>query len=127
MSPKDSTEEGIVLAPSPTFGPEVEPVVHVVVGQEQLRFFRGSIALHSTPHTIDVYASQPPSPTTTQHSPPGTRYGLPEPVFHRQDRASLLAHKESKKIPASLPWFYLVLLGFASSYRKTEISRCPDR
>ncbi|HUJ82699.1 MAG TPA: hypothetical protein VLW83_12515, partial [Candidatus Acidoferrales bacterium] len=51
--------------------------------------------LNSTPHTIAVYASQPPSPTTTQHSLPGARYGLPEPVFHRQDRASLLAHKES--------------------------------
>ncbi len=56
--------------------------------------------LNSTPHTIAVYASQPPSPTTTQHSLPGARYGLPEPVFHRQDRASLLAHKKSKKIQA---------------------------
>ncbi len=56
--------------------------------------------LNSTPHTIAVYASQPPSPTTTQHSLPGARYGLPEPVFHRQDRASLLAHKESKEIQA---------------------------
>ena len=50
--------------------------------------------LNSPPHTIAVYASQPPSPTTTQHSLPGARYGLPEPVFHRQDRASLLAHKQ---------------------------------
>src|SRR5208337_4870992 len=40
--------------------------------------------LNSTPHTIAVYASQPPSPTTTQHSLPGARYGLPEPVFHRK-------------------------------------------
>ena len=70
--------------------------------------------LNSTPHTIAVYASQPPSPTTTQHSLPGARYGLPEPVFHRQDRASLLAHKESKKIQArSLgpAWTGLVRLG----------------
>ena len=35
-----------------------------------------------------MYASQPPSPTTTQHSLPGARYGLPVPVFHRLDRAS---------------------------------------
>ena len=44
--------------------------------------------LNSTPHRIVVYASQPPSPPTTQHSLPGARYGLPEPVFHRLDRAS---------------------------------------
>lgn len=29
------------------------------------------------------------SPTATQHSLPDARYGLPGPVFHRQDRASL--------------------------------------
>jgi hypothetical protein len=45
--------------------------------------------LNSTPHTIAVYASHPPSPATTQHSLPGARYGLPGPVFHRQDHASL--------------------------------------
>ena len=44
--------------------------------------------LNSTPHCIAVYASQPPSPTTTQHSLAGARYGLPAPVFHRLDRAS---------------------------------------
>ncbi len=44
--------------------------------------------LNSTPHRIVVYASQPTSPPTTQHSLPGTRYGLPAPVFHRLDRAS---------------------------------------
>jgi hypothetical protein len=44
--------------------------------------------LNSTPHCIAVYASRPPSPTTTQHSLPGARYGLPAPVFHRLDRAS---------------------------------------
>ena len=44
--------------------------------------------LNSTPHCIAVYASQPPSPTTMQHSLPGARYGLPAPVFHRLDRAS---------------------------------------
>jgi len=45
--------------------------------------------LNSTPHTIAVYASRPPSPATTQHSLPGARYGLPGPVSHRQDHASL--------------------------------------
>ena len=35
-----------------------------------------------------MYASQPTSPPTTQHSLPGARYGLPAPVFHRLDRAS---------------------------------------
>ena len=45
--------------------------------------------LNSTPHTITVYASHPPSPATTQHSLPGARYGLPGPVSHRQDNASL--------------------------------------
>ena len=44
--------------------------------------------LNRTPHRIAVYASQPPSPTTTQHSLAGARYGLPAPVFHRLDRAS---------------------------------------
>src|SRR3981189_412892 len=45
--------------------------------------------LNSTPHTIAVYASHPPSPATTQHSLPGARYGLPGPVSHRQEHASL--------------------------------------
>jgi hypothetical protein len=44
--------------------------------------------LNSTPHTIAVYASRPPSPATTQHLLPGARYGLPGPVSHRQDHAS---------------------------------------
>ena len=45
--------------------------------------------LNSTPHRIAVYASCPPSPTNTQHSLSGARYGLPVPVFHRLDHASL--------------------------------------
>jgi hypothetical protein len=53
--------------------------------------------LNSTPHRIAVYASCPPSPTTTQHSLAGARYGLPAPVFHRLDRASFLAHKQSRR------------------------------
>jgi hypothetical protein len=57
--------------------------------------------LNSTPHRIVVYASQPTSPPTTQHSLPGTRYGLPAPVFHRLDRASF-AWRTSKH-PIALP------------------------
>ena len=48
-----------------------------------------AFAAQYIPHTIAVYASRQPSPTATQHSLPGARYGLPGPVFHRQDRASL--------------------------------------
>src|SRR5208282_2985658 len=44
--------------------------------------------LDRTPRRIAVYASCPPSPTNTQHSLSGARYGLPVPVFHRLDRAS---------------------------------------
>src|SRR5271166_4318702 len=44
--------------------------------------------LNPTPHTIAAYASQPPSPATTQHSLPGGRYSLPGPDFHRLDRSS---------------------------------------
>src|ERR1700716_2424983 len=51
--------------------------------------------LNSTPHTIAVYASHPPSPATTQHSLPGARYGLPGPVSHRQGHARFLAHTQS--------------------------------
>src|SRR5215467_4279774 len=46
-----------------------------------------------TPHAIAVYASQPLSPVTTQHSLPSGRYSLLGPDFHRLDRTSLrLAH-----------------------------------
>src|SRR5206468_8165159 len=49
--------------------------------------------LNPTPHAIAVYASQPLSPLTTQHSLPSGRYSLLGPDFHRLDRTSLrLAH-----------------------------------
>src|SRR5271169_5385386 len=49
--------------------------------------------LNPTPHAIAVYASQPLSPVTTQHSLPSGRYPLLGPDFHRLDRTSLrLAH-----------------------------------
>ena len=49
--------------------------------------------LNPTPHAIAVYASQPMSPVTTQHSLPSGRYSLLGPDSHRLDRTSLrLAH-----------------------------------
>src|SRR5215475_13818001 len=45
--------------------------------------------LNPTPHAIAVYASQPPSPVTTQHSLPSGRCPLLGPDFHRLDRTSL--------------------------------------
>src|SRR4029453_10259537 len=42
--------------------------------------------LNPTPHAIAVYASQPTSPLTTQHSLPSGRYSLLGPDFHRLDR-----------------------------------------
>src|SRR5215216_6318226 len=44
--------------------------------------------LNPTPHAITVYASQPLSPATTQHSLPSGRYSLLGPDLHRQDRTS---------------------------------------
>src|SRR5713226_7320865 len=55
--------------------------------------------LNGTPHTIAVYASHPPSPATTQHSLPGARYGLPAPVSHRQDNASLPGAQTNPYLP----------------------------
>src|SRR5436189_2369969 len=49
--------------------------------------------LNPTPHAIAVYASQPLSPVTPQHSLPSGRYSLLGPDFRRLDRTSLrLAH-----------------------------------
>src|SRR5450755_942831 len=44
--------------------------------------------LNPTPHAIAVYASQPLSPVTTQHSLPSGRCSLLGPDFHRLDRTS---------------------------------------
>src|SRR5262252_8883655 len=44
--------------------------------------------LNPTPHAIAVYASQPTSPLTTQHSLPSGRYSLLGPDLHRLDRTS---------------------------------------
>src|SRR5215475_11400440 len=44
--------------------------------------------LNPTPHAIAVYASQPTSPLTTQHSLPSRRYSLLGPDLHRLDRTS---------------------------------------
>src|SRR5882724_4247338 len=77
-------DHGRASAPRMT-GPHMLPSTLLTVSASaELWFSR----LNSTPHTITVYASQPPSPATTQHSFPGARYGLPGPDFHRQDHAS---------------------------------------
>src|SRR3974390_1421943 len=44
--------------------------------------------LNPTPHAIAVYASQPLSPVTTQHSLPSGCYSLLWPDSHRLDRTS---------------------------------------
>src|SRR5262249_16844042 len=57
--------------------------------------------LNPTPHAIAVYASQPTSPLTTQHSLPSRRYSLLGPVLHRLDRTSLrLAHSFNRLVGA---------------------------
>src|SRR5712671_4353550 len=88
-------DHGRASAPRIT-GPHMLPSTLLTVSASAISWFS---RLNSTPHTITVYASQPPSPATTQHSLPGARYGLPGPDFHRQDHASsCLAHKQSSPI-----------------------------
>src|SRR4029450_3432798 len=59
--------------------------------------------LNPTPHAIAVYASQPTSPLTTQHSLPSGRYSLLGPDFHRLDRTSFcLAHSFDHLVGALL-------------------------
>src|SRR5437016_431405 len=77
-------DHGRASAPRIT-GPHMLPSTLLTVSASAISWFS---RLNSTPHTITVYASQPPSPATTQHSLPGARYGLPGPDFHRQDHAS---------------------------------------
>src|SRR6202051_4801545 len=77
-------DHGRASAPRMTGSHMLPSTLLTVSASAELWFSR----LNSTPHTITVYASQPPSPATTQHSLPGARYGLPGPVSHRQDNAS---------------------------------------
>src|SRR5712691_12601486 len=85
-------DHGRASAPRMT-GPHILPSTLLTASASARLWFS---RLNSTPHTIAVYASHPPSPATTQHSLPGARYGLPGPVSHRQDHASsCLAHKQS--------------------------------
>jgi hypothetical protein len=71
--------------------PHMLPSTLLTVSASASSEFRSSIT-HPTEslYTLRsrVYASQPLSPTTTQHSLPGARCALPGPVFHRLDRAS---------------------------------------
>src|ERR1700692_1813232 len=85
-------DHGRASAPRMTGSHMLPSTLLTVSASAELWFSR----LNSTPATITVYASQPPSPATTQHSLPGARYSLPGPDFHRQDHASsCLAHKQS--------------------------------
>src|SRR5216684_8076210 len=81
--------------------------------------------LNSTPHTITVYASHPPSPATTQHSLPGARYGLPGPVSHRQDNASLPGAQAIHTFFAAR-WIASSLALLAMTATTQIRSSCPD-
>src|SRR5215831_12657312 len=61
--------------------------------------------LNPTPHAIAVYASQPTSPLTTQHSLPSRRYSLLGPDLHRLDRTSFAwrTHSITSSAMASSP------------------------
>src|SRR5215813_1470654 len=61
--------------------------------------------LNPTPHAIAVYASQPTSPLTTQHSLPSGRYSLLGPDFHRLDRTSFAWRTHSITSSASASSF----------------------
>jgi hypothetical protein len=73
--------------PGPQMSPSTFPTVSASASSIVSR-------LNSPPHTIVVYASRPPSPTTPQHSQPGARHGLPGPDLHRLDHASLPGARE---------------------------------
>src|SRR5208282_6025649 len=79
--------------------------------------------LNSPPHAIVVYASQPPSPTTTQHSLPGARYGLPGPDFHRLDTASFPGAQAIQRIVGQ--WRWRLDRHVAIARRKTGVFRRP--
>ena len=52
--------------------------------------------LNSTPHCITVYASQPPSPATTQHSLAGPATAYPRRSSTGWTAPAFLAHKQSR-------------------------------
>ena len=82
-SPKpDGNPQGAATFPSPSGAAHLAfDVAFDVAYRLGLCEFRIS-QLNKPPHTIAMYASQPPSPTTTQYSLAGARYGLPAPIFH---------------------------------------------
>jgi hypothetical protein len=65
-------------------GPHILPSTEATVSASAMS---GISRLNVAPHAIAVYASRPPSPTSTQHSLPSASYGLLGPDFHRLDRA----------------------------------------
>src|ERR1700750_1915078 len=80
--------------------------------------------LNPTPHAIAVYASQPPSPVTTQHSLPSGRCPLLGPDFHRLDRylAHLFDHLVGANriaVGSSIPITLAVLI------RSSSLNRLP--
>src|SRR6266702_733219 len=93
-------DHGRASAPRIT-GPHMLPSTLLTVSASAEFWFS---RLNSTPHTITVYASQPPSPATTQHSLPGARYGLPGPVSHRQDHASFAWRTSNPAFSIAAPW-----------------------
>src|SRR5258708_12825190 len=62
-------------------GPHILPSTLLTVSASAIFWLS---RLNRTPHTIAVYASHPPSPTTTQHSPPAPPHAFPPPPFHTQ-------------------------------------------
>src|SRR6266568_4401550 len=105
-------DHGRASAPRIT-GPHMLPSTLLTVSASAISWFS---RLNSTPHTITVYASQPPSPATTQHSLPGARYVLHGPDFHRQDHASFAWR-------TSNPCFLFVARWIASAFAKASADK----
>src|ERR1700716_3765026 len=82
--------------------------------------------LNSTPHTIAVYASHPPSPATTQHSLPGARYGLPGPVSHRQDHASFPGAQAIHSLRGEMDCFAALAMTWNSTHTFTPRGASAD-
>jgi hypothetical protein len=79
------SDHGRAVAPRVTVRNMSPSTLSTASASARLSLSRLNIPLHM----IAVYASRPPSPTTTQHSlQGGTLLPLPSPDFHRLERAS---------------------------------------